>query len=108
MRCEYEYCISEHEITLAKIYAKRRRKEIFSAEAKSILFIAPATDDNIKKAREYRPAEQFNVYSANTESKLWLAVFENEKEENTLFIFEAEDSITKILRSLKPSALTLR
>lgn len=105
---EYEYCISETAITLAKIYGKRRRKEIFEAQSKSILFIAPKNEANMKKALDYRPTEEYDIYTANTECKIWLAVFENENEEKTLFIFEAEDSVTKILRVLKPSAMTLR
>lgn len=105
---EYEYCISETAITLAKIYGKRRRKEIFEAPSDTILFIAPKNEANIKKALDYRPAEQYDIYNSDSELEIWLAVFENEKEEKTLFIFEAENSVTKILRVLKPSAMTFR
>ena len=105
---EYEYCISETAITLAKIYGKSRRKEVFEAQSDAILFIAPKTEANMKKALDYRPAEQYDIYTSNPKCEIWLAVFENEKEEKTLFIFEAESSVTKILRVLKPSAMTFR
>ena len=105
---EYEYCISETSITLAKIYGKSRRKEIFEAPSGSILFIAPKNETNMKKALDYHPTEQYDIYTSSTDCGIWLAVFENEDEEKTLFVFEAEDSATKILRVLKPSAMTFR
>lgn len=105
---EYEYCISETAITLAKIYGKSRRKEIFEAPSNTILFIAPKNEVNTKKALDYRPTEQYDIYTSNTQCGIWLAVFENENEEKTLFVFEAEDSVAKILRVLRPSAMTFR
>ena len=105
---EYEYSISESEATLAKIYGKSKRREIFSAEAKSILLIAPYNEDSLKKAEEYHPAETYSVYSAEAEENVWLMVFENEEEDNILFIFEANEEATRLLRKLKPSAMTFR
>lgn len=105
---ELEYSVSESQITLAKIYGKRRRKELFSAEPDSIRLIAPMSDENIKKAEAYKPATEFRALTPSTEKKRWLVVFENESEENILFIFEAEDYVSKILRILKPSAILFR
>ena len=105
---EYEYSISESSVTLAKIYGKSKRKELFCAEADSILYIAPHNEINMKKAEDYRPAETYDVHPEGAQTDLWLMVFENEKEENILFIFEAEGEATKLLRKLKPSAVTFR
>ena len=103
---EYEYAISDTTVTLAKIYGKSKRKELFSADSGSILYVAPYNESNINKAQSYRPVETHSIYSPNTEEKLWLMVFENEEEKNVLFIFEAEDEVSKILKKLKPSVLT--
>ena len=105
---EYEYAISETAVTLAKIYGKSKREELFSAEAESILLIAPMNEMNIKNAEDYRPAETYRVHPEEVTENLWLMVFENEKEKNILFIFEAEEDATKLLRKLKPSAMTFR
>ena len=105
---EYEYAISETAVTLAKIYGNSKREELFSAEAESILLVAPMNETNIKKAEDYRPAETYNVYPAEATQNLWLMVFENEKEEKVLFVFKAEEEATKLLRKLKPSAMTFR
>ncbi len=105
---ELEYSVSESEITLAKIYSKKRRKEIFSADADSIIFIAPLTEENMKKAESFSPAEQYRMITKNTEKKTWLVVFEKDKDEKALFAFEAEDYVAKILKQLKPSAISFR
>ena len=62
----------------------------------------------MKKAEDYRPAETYDVHPEGAQTDLWLMVFENEKEENILFIFEAEEEATRLLRKLKPSAVTFR
>lgn len=105
---EFEYSVSDSEITLAKIYGKSRRKEIFSADADDILLIAPETEENIKKAEAYQPRAKYRMCSQNTEKKVWIVVFENDDEDKFLFTFEAEDYVTKILKQLKPSAISFR
>lgn len=105
---EFEYSVSDSEITLAKIYGKSRRKEIFSADSDSILLIAPETEENIKKAEAYQPRNSYRMSSPNTDKKVWIVVFEDEDEEKTLFVFEAEDYVTKILKQLKPSVISFR
>ena len=106
---ELEYSISSDSVTLAMIYGGRRRKEIFWAEANDILLIAPATDDNLKAAESYEPKETFEASSdGDEELKKWLIVFKDEKDNNYLFTFEAEDGVQKLLKLLKPSAFKTR
>lgn len=105
---EYEYSINSSYITLAKIYGKRRRKELFETSAEKLLFVAPMNEENMKKALGYHPKEQYDVYLSASGIPIWLAVFEDTDEENILFVFEAEDEAIKLLRTLKPSVITYR
>ncbi len=105
---EFEYYISDSQITLAKIYGKSRRREMFSADTDSILLIAPETEENIKKAEAYQPREQYRMATKSADKKAWIVVFENDKDEKFLFTFDAEDYVTKILKQLKPSAISFR
>ena len=100
---EYECAVSETCVSLAKIYGKRRRREIFSAERDEILLIARFNESNLKKAEDYRPRERFDIYSKKEQNNLWIVVFEIEKNQNAIFIFHAPAGIEKIFRKLKPS-----
>ena len=105
---ELEISISSDSVSLAMIYGGKRRKEVFWAEADDILLIAPATEDNLKEAESYEPKDSFNATSDDEEMKKWLMVFKDEKENNYLFTFEAEDGVQKLLKALKPSAFKTR
>lgn len=105
---ELEYSVSADSITLAQIYGGRRRKEVFWAEADDILLITPKTDDNMKSALSYEPKETFEAISEEDGMTEWLVVFKDEKDNNYLFVFEAEDGVQKLLKLLKPSAFRMR
>ncbi len=105
---EYEYAINSSYITLAKIYGKSRRKELFETSAEKLLFVAPLGEENMKKALDYHPKEQYDVYLSASGVPIWLAVFEDTDEKNILFVFEAEDEAIKLLRMLNPSVIRYR
>ena len=106
---ELEYSISTTSVSLSMIYNGKRRKELFYAEAEDIVFIAPNTPQNMDKAEELEPEEHFEALSMDENGlEEWLVVFKDDKDRNHLFVFEAESGIQKLLRQLKPSAMTLR
>lgn len=106
---ELEVAISADHIMLSMIYGGRRRKEIFFAEPDDILLIAPNTPDNRRIAEDSHPKQSFEALSKEREGLCeWLVVFKDEKENNYIFIFEAEDGVQKLLKLLKPSAFRSR
>ncbi len=105
---ELEYSINDSLVTLSRIYAKSRRKTVFEAEGKDIVMIAPATEENMAKAKALSPVKTYNTVVGGESDPLWLIVFEGEKGEKYLFRFSAEKDITRILKLLKPSALSYR
>ena len=100
---EYECSVSETCVSLAKIYGKRRRREIFSVERDEIHLIARFNERNLKKAEDYRPRERFDIYDKKSQNNLWIVVFEIEKNQNAAFVFYAPEGVEKIFRRLKPS-----
>ena len=106
---ELEYSVSSDSVSLAMIYGGKRRKEIFSAYPDDILLIAPATEDNVKKAEAYGLSEFYTAVTGEDASlPRWLIVFKDEKDRHYAFTFEAEDGIQKILKALKPSVISFR
>ena len=108
LEIEFEISINENTVTLSKIFSKRNRRTIFSADSKYILFIAPMNDQNLKKAEDFSPKERYEIIGKNDPDPAWIMVFENKKEEKFLFTFSAEQGIIKIFKKLKPSALNYR
>ena len=105
---EYEYSINESTVTLARIFAKSRRRTVFETEGKDILFIAPATEENIKRAEAMSIEKRYDIYTEKASDPLWLIVFEGKKGSKYLFVFSAEQNITRILKLLRPSVIVYR
>ena len=105
---EYEYSFSEVGVTLAKIYAKKRRRELFELSEDEILFIAPVNDDNDSRAESYAPKTRYEIFSPDDEGALWMIVFEVAKGERAVLIFRAEDEALKVLKTIKPSVMKFR
>ena len=105
---EYEIAVNESSVTLAKIIANKRRKTVFEIGEDEILFMAPVTDDNTARADTYAPSKRHEIYSDSDEGNLWMIVFESAKGVREIFVFKAEDYATKLLKSIKPSAIKFR
>lgn len=106
---ELEFTVSESCVSMAMIYGGKKRKEVFTAYADDILLIAPHTPANLDRAESYSPKEIYSVID-DCEKGLceWLIVFSNDKDDKFVFIFAAEDGIQKILKALKPAAISFR
>ena len=105
---EYEYSFSDAGVTLAKIYAKKRRKTIFDLSDEQILLIAPANEQNLARAEELAASHTYDIYEDGEEGELWMIVFEAEKGVRATFKFRAEDYALKVFKSLRPSAMRYR
>ena len=95
---EYEYSFWYGSLTIAKIYAKRKRKAIISADIKDLLIIAPATDENIAKANRFEPEETLLAVSADNAKDIWLTVTGGKEEKRVIIFFEADERALSILK----------
>ena len=105
---EYEYSFSEAGVTLAKIFAKKRRSTVFDISDEQILLIAPANEQNLAKEKELAVSRSYDIYADEEEGDIWMIIFEAEKGVRASFRFRAEDYAIKVLKSLRPSAMRYR
>ena len=100
---EYEYSIWYGSFELAKIYAKKKRKELLSAELKELLLIAPATDEYVKKAMHFEPKDIFFAVSSKNAENIWILVTGGKDEPRYLVYFEADERSLAMLRQANPT-----
>ncbi len=100
---EYEYSIWYGTFTLAKIYAKKKRKNLLSADVKEFLLIAPATDEYVNKANHFEPKETFWAISSRDAGNVWIFVTGGKDEPRNLVFFEADERSLAMLRQANPS-----
>ena len=108
LQLEYEYSFSYGTLCIAKIYGKRTRKQIVEADIKSLVMIAPATDENIEKAERLEAEERLVAVSSNSADNIWLALTGDKDEKRVLIFFEADERALGILKSLNPYAFSKR
>lgn len=101
---EFEYSFCMNTLTIAKIYGKKKRKQIFETDMSKLIMIAPATEENIEKADSLKPDARIIAVSSEYAENIWLCVTGEENEERALVFFEADERSLSILRSCSPSA----
>ena len=106
LQLEYEYSFSYGELGVAKIYGKRKRKQIVSADIKSLTMIAPATQENIAKAEHFEPDARVYAISSEAAENIWLALTGDKDEDRVLIFFESDERSLDLLKSVNPYAFS--
>lgn len=99
---ELEYTVAAGTFYLARIYGKKKRKELVEADLSSALLIAPNTADNQKKVQEYAPAEVLFAASSTSAENVWLMLFEPDPSERILLYVEMDEEMLRVLRHTNP------
>jgi hypothetical protein len=99
---ELEYTLAAGTFYLARIYGKKKRKELVEAELSTALLIAPDTEENRNKATALSPADVISAVSTSKAENLWLMVFESAPSERLLVYVEMEEEMLRILRHACP------
>ncbi len=99
---EYEYSFSYGTLSVAKIYAKKKRKPMLETEIKELLIIAPATEEYIRKAEHFQIDKRIIAVSSEQAENIWLVVSGGKDERRVLVFFEADDRSLSILKSINP------
>ena len=100
---EYEYSIWYGSFELAKIYSKKKRKDLMSAEIKEFLLIAPASEEYVNKAQHFEPQNTYCAISSKDAENVWLFVSGGKDEPRNLVLFEADDRMLTLLKTSNPS-----
>ena len=100
---EYEYALWYGSFEVAKIYSKKSRKNLLSAETKELLLIAPATEEYIKKTEHFEIDKQIIATSSTDGENVWILVTGGKDEPKILVYFEADERLLGMLRAASPS-----
>ena len=100
---EYEYAIWYGSFELAKIYSKKKRKNIVSAELCDLLLVAPATEEYRSRAEHMEIDKKHLALSSAKAENMWLLVTGGKDMPRNLVFFEADDRMLTILRQANPS-----
>ena len=100
---EYEYSFVGSEITVAKIYANRLRRQVLSEDLRNAVMIAPATDENISRLERFEIDKSIHAISSSSYDDIWLCLFEQEKTQvYTCLYIDADERITRIFKQYNP------
>lgn len=99
---EWEYTLAAGTLYVAKIYGRKKRKEIIEVELSDALMIAPANEDNQRKAEELSPSATVRALSEPSAENIWLLLFEDAPNHRVLVYAEMDEEMLRILRHGNP------
>jgi hypothetical protein len=107
LKCEYEYIITYGDIEIAKVIAKKRRKNVANIEAAQINRLALATDERVANdisIGKYKVKKYVGKNEPNgDEGEYRVAVFTGEGDSQMLYLIDLDakciDHLNSILRS---------
>ncbi len=101
-RVEFEYIVTNNEMDVDKIVAKRKRSRLFTLNAKEIEVMAPLNDpDFLRDQQNVNIAERLDISSGNPEARRYFAVFMKDTK-RTLIIFEPTRKMLGIFKRYSP------
>lgn len=103
---DYECSMTSGVLTFSKIFASRSRKAVFEINIKSISHIAPYLSDSKKRIDRYAPEVIYDARSSQRADRQYFALFENADGKKSLFLFEPDDKMLKILKFYNASAMS--
>ena len=101
---EYEYSFYLDTLSISKIYGKRKIKHLVDVDLKKLLFVAPATEESIKKADQLNPDKRIISVSNEYAENIYLLVTGEEDKDRLLVFIEADDRSLAILKQNAPLA----
>ncbi len=104
VQIEFEYTLAAGTFYLAKIYGKKRRKEIVEAEIRDALLIAPDNEENRRRAEALAPSHTISALSAPSVDRVWLLLFELAPNHRILLSVEMDEDMLHMLRHANPRA----
>lgn len=106
-RVEFEYIVTNGDLDIDKIVAKRKRTRLYSVNAKEIEIMAPADDPEfLREQQNINITERTDVSSGNPQARRYFAVFVKEGK-RILVIFEPTRKMLKIFKRYRPQNIHL-
>jgi len=88
---EYEYSLTNGDLDVDKIIAKRKRVAVFSVEVKTMEIVAPMTEEYRREYESDRIARKVDAAPSDKSPGRWFAIFEDTQGLLTFFIFQPNE-----------------
>ncbi|MCK9479910.1 MAG: DUF6106 family protein [Firmicutes bacterium] len=89
---EYEYIVTNGELDIDKIAARRKRTRVISAHSRNFEYFAPLNQEHMAEFNNPNITKRFD-FSSNTKSPRVYFVILNKDNEKTCFTFEPTDKM---------------
>ncbi len=103
MNREYEYIVTNGEIDIDMIIAKRRRKRVFSGRARAFEIMAKVDSDEYRQAKKGK-YELLDCSSSPDSENTWFFVA-NYKNQRVVVLFEPDERMLESMKRYNPSKI---
>ena len=104
MSKEHEYILTNGDLDIDVIIARRKRKRIFTGKAKEFEIVARANSDEYKPYANNKSLEVIDASSNTGSQNTWFLVAQN-KGKRTLVLFEPDKRMMDNMRRYNPSRI---
>ena len=104
MNVEYEYSVTNGDLDIDKIVAKKRRKKFARVKLRDVEYFAPFEDEHIKVAEESGAKKIYNAASSFDAPRLYFVLYYNNSEKVCL-LFEPTDEMIENCSHYVPRSL---
>ena len=102
----YEYSVSSGEMSFAKIYGDRFRREWFALKVSDMEKCAPLTADAQKELDRMRFDRVYEAISGKDAPNIYYAIFKNSKDEHCLMYFEMIKKSLRLIKTYYPATVS--
>ncbi len=99
---EFEYILTNGELDVDKIIARRTRKRVLSVDCRGFDILAPMTKEYLREYDSASIAKRVDASSSPESDRRWFAVFNGKDSARTLLIFEPSEKMLEVFRRLIP------
>ena len=105
---EYEYIVTNDDLDIDKIIAKKKRKRVLSINTKVIERIAPLSEAYQNEINQASVKHTINAAAMVNQETTYFILYEDQEKGKTLVYLDAPDEMIGMLRKYIPTKVTLR
>lgn len=102
LNLEFEYILTNGEMDVDKIIARRKRKRLFSVKGKDFEIFAPYTESYKNDYNSQAIKKKFYALSSLASPDAYFAIFEHKEFGKTLLVFEPDDRMISSFKAINP------
>lgn len=99
---EFEYIVTNGELDVDKIIARRSRKRLVNVDCRKFDILAPMAQEYRNEYESSSITKKIDASSSPLSDKRWFAVFSDKDNARTLLVFEPNEKMLDVFRRLIP------